>query len=199
MKYEERSADRVHPSSLRYRNASLISSATEILFALGLEDSIVAVSHECDYPPPALEKPRVTRSHVNTAATSSQIDQQVRTLAKSSTALYEIDVDLLAALRPDLIVTQAQCDVCAVRDADVLDAVAGRPELSATRVIALNPQSLGDVLADIRTLGIATGRESQAAQFMAELQARIDAVRAATADLRPTSARAWRWSSGSTR
>ncbi len=115
MKYEERSADRVHPSSLRYRNASLISSATEILFALGLEDSIVAVSHECDYPPPALEKPRVTRSHVNTAATSSQIDQQVRTLAKSSTALYEIDVDLLAALRPDLIVTQAQCDVCAVR------------------------------------------------------------------------------------
>ena len=152
------------------RIVSLISSATEILFALGLDDNIVAVSHECDYPPQAAAKPRVTRSHVSAAASSRQIDEQVRTLAESSTALYELDVDRLCSLRPDLIVTQAQCDVCAVRYADVLDAVSSRPALSAARVMALNPQSLADVLVDIEALGLATGAMAQATLLRADMK-----------------------------
>jgi iron complex transport system substrate-binding protein len=165
------------------RIASLISSATEILFALGLEDSIVAVSHECDYPAGALAKPRVTWSHVDSSASSGTIDAQVKQLASAASALYAIDVEHLAALAPDLIVTQAQCDVCAVRYADVLDAVASRAELRGTQVLALNPQSLADVLADVGAIGLATGRQMQAARFQAELQSRIAAVRSATAEL----------------
>jgi iron complex transport system substrate-binding protein len=163
--------------------ASLISSATEILYALGLADSLVAVSHECDYPAAALSKPRVTRSHVDSAATSNEIDQQVKTLTQNSLAMYEIDVDRLADLKPDLIITQAQCDVCAVRYQDVVDAVAQRPELRETKVIALNPQSLADVLADIERIGQATDRVDEAQQFRDRLQARINAIHKQTATL----------------
>ncbi len=165
------------------RIASLISSATEILFSLALDENIVAVSHECDYPPRAADKPRVTRCHVDAAASSREIDRQVRALAEKSTALYELDIDRLSALRPDLIVTQAQCDVCAVRYADVLEAVASRPALAQARIIALNPQSLGDVLADVETLGIATGAALPAANLKTQLAARIETVRSATADV----------------
>ena len=163
--------------------ASLISSGTEILYSLGLEDAIVAVSHECDIPPAAAGKPRITRSNVDSLATSLAIDEQVKTLVQSSAALYEIDVDRLAAMQPDLIITQAQCDVCAVRYADVVDAVATRPELQDTKIIALNPQSLGDVLEDIETIGKATDRLAAAQHFCNRLRQRIETVRHATATI----------------
>src|SRR6476646_131153 len=105
------------------RIASLISSATEILYLLGLGEQVVGVSHECDYPTEVVRKPRLTRSLVDAAAPSHAIDSQVRTLATSRSALYAIDVEQLAALEPDLIITQAQCDVCAVRYEDVVAAV----------------------------------------------------------------------------
>ncbi len=105
------------------RIVSLISSATEILYLLGLGHRVLAVSHECDYPATVAEKPRVTRSLVDSAAPSRDIDQQVRELSQNHSALYTIDAEQLAALAPDLIVTQAQCDVCAVRYEDVVSAV----------------------------------------------------------------------------
>ena len=114
------------------RIASLIASATEIFAALGLESHLVAISHECDYPPALRSLPRVTRSHIRAGNSSREIDEQVRSLAASAAPLYELDVEQLAALRPDLIVTQAQCDVCAVRYADVLAAVASRAELRSS-------------------------------------------------------------------
>ena len=97
------------------RIVSLVSSATEILYLLGLGDRVVGVSHECDFPSDVAAKPRLTRSLVESAAASRAIDDQVRTLTGEQSSSYAIDVDRLAALAPDLIVTQAQCDVCAVR------------------------------------------------------------------------------------
>ena len=167
------------------RIVSLLSSATEILYGLGLADSVVAVSHECDYPPDVRTKPRATFSHVDSAAPSGQIDTQVKALLTAGQPLYGIDVELLVALRPELIVTQAQCDVCAVRYQDVLDMVERTSALRGTAVVALNPHSLGDVLADIRAVGAATRRTAEAERLVASLQERIAAVRSRTAALAP--------------
>jgi iron complex transport system substrate-binding protein len=137
----------------------LISSATEILYLLGLGDRVVGVSHECDYPPEVAAKPRLTRSLVDSDAASGAIDHQVRTMAAGQSALYAIDVDRLAELAPDLIVTQAQCDVCAVRYDDVVAAVRDTPALRQAEVLALNPRSILDVLDDIERVGNAVHDE----------------------------------------
>src|SRR5262245_59014925 len=139
------------------RIVSLISSATEMLYLLGLGERVVGVSHECDYPPDVAAKPRLTHSLVESAASSRAIDDQVRALAAEQSALYAIDVRRLAELQPELIVTQAQCDVCAVRYEDVMAAVRDTPGLRETKVLALNPARLDDVLADIVRVGEATG------------------------------------------
>jgi iron complex transport system substrate-binding protein len=165
------------------RIASLLSAATEMLFALGLGDRIVAVSHECDWPADVANLPRVTMSYIAAAASSATIDGQVRELAAAGRPLYELDVELLARLRPDLIVTQQQCDVCAVSHADVLAAVARDPRLAGCQVVALNPQSLADVLADLRRVGEAAGALDAAERCTAALQSRIDAVRRQTSRL----------------
>ncbi len=159
------------------RIASLLASGTEILYALGLGDRVVAVSHECDYPAEAARKPRVTRTLVDAAGTSRQIDEQVRGMSAGGAALYEIDAARLAALRPDLIVTQAQCDVCAVRYADVVCAVETMPELRSTQVVALNPQTYGDIFDDVLRVGQAAGCAAAAERFVATLKGRVEAVR----------------------
>jgi iron complex transport system substrate-binding protein len=165
------------------RIASLISSATEILYLLGLEDRVVGVSHECDYPPLIAGQPRLTRSLVESASSSRDIDDQVRTLAGQRSALYAIDTELLASLAPDLIITQAQCDVCAVRYEDVVSAVHSSPELAGTQVLALNPSRLADVLNDIRRIGVAAGMEQKAAEVIGNLTARVDRIRQLTSAL----------------
>ena len=162
------------------RIASLLASATEILFALGLGDRVVAVSHECDYPAGVYDKPRVTLTTVKTEASSREIDEQVREVSAGAGGLYEIDVDRLAELRPDLIVTQSQCDVCAVAYDDVLRAVGNRAELAGTEVVDLNPVSLEAVLDDIIRVGAATGREDRAREYVESLEARVNAVRSRT-------------------
>ena len=166
------------------RIASLISSGTEMLFALGLGDRVVAVSHECDYPPEARARPKATHSHIDSSQSSQLIDEQVARLSREGASLYGLNIELLCELRPDLIVTQAQCDVCAVRYADVIDLVHSQPALRTTRVVALNPQSLGDVLADITRLGQATGTEDAASNLVRSLDRRIAAVRDRCASLR---------------
>ena len=167
------------------RIVSLLSSATEMLFALELGDRVVGISHECDFPAAVQSLPRVTRSRIDARQTSAAIDAQVRTQSAAGEALYTIDTDLLRALRPELIVTQSQCDVCAVKLQDVLDLVRSEPMLRDTRVIALNPASLDDVFADIQQLGAATGRADAAAALVASLRRRVAAVRDKTAALAP--------------
>lgn len=163
------------------RIASLLSSATEILYGIGVGDRVVAVSHECDFPLEVGEKPRVTHTRVPVEAASRQIDEHVRAMAAKGEPLYQIDMAALAALRPDLIVTQVQCDVCAVKYSDVLEAVQREPLLRATAVVALNPRSLGDVLAAIRRLGQTLDETERAERFARQLEARVDAVRIRTA------------------
>ena len=168
------------------RIASLLSSGTEMLYGLGLGDRVVAVSHECDYPPDVADKPRVTGTHVNDAASSADIDRQVRAMAEQQQPLYQIDVPRLAELRPQLIVTQAQCDVCAVRYADVIQAVETEPQLQGARVVALNPQHYRDIFADIRSVAVAAGCPEAGERYAGELEGRVTAVEAGTEALLPT-------------
>ena len=167
------------------RIVSLLSSSTEILFALGLGEQVLAISHECDYPPAALHLPRATRSLVDSSRASLEIDEQVRALAAAGAALYEIDRELICRLAPHLIVTQAQCDVCAVRYQDVLDLARAEPSLARTRVLALNPASLGDILQDIRAVADAAGVAIRGERYVAGLQDRIDRVAARKLQPRP--------------
>lgn len=167
------------------RIVSLISAGTEMLFALRLGEQVVAVSHECDWPPECRGLPRASRSNVNSLAASGEIDRQVRSLLSAGKRLYEIDRDLLAGLQGDLIVTQAQCDVCAVPYSEVLQAVRGDLRLRGTEVIALNPNSLAEVLDDLLRIGRAAGVPDRADLVVAELHERIEKVRNSTAAIPP--------------
>jgi len=155
------------------RIASLVPSSTELLFALGLGDAIVAVTHECDYPPAARQLPQLTRSVVPEGLSASGIDAAVRERTQAGLALYELDEQRLAGLEPDLIVTQAVCEVCAVSYDDVV-AAAGRLA-SRPRVISLDPSTLDEVLGDVPRL-------AEAAQALLEdAAARIGSVGEAVA------------------
>ncbi|MEM0913458.1 MAG: cobalamin-binding protein [Planctomycetota bacterium] len=156
------------------RIVTLLPSATEIVCALGLEDQLVGVTHECDFPPSVRALPRVTRTLIPDDAASRDIDALVRERLKTERALYTLDLPMLEKLRPDLIVTQALCDVCAVAEAEVTSAACslpGRPE-----VINLEPMRLGDVFDCLRLVGDAAGVPDRARQAVAELQARVAAV-----------------------
>lgn len=158
------------------RIASLLASGTEIVFGLSLGDRLVAVSHECDHPPEAASRPRVTFANVNSAATSRQIDDQVRAMCERGEPLYGIDAEVLVELRPEVIVTQAQCDVCAVRYEDVLAMVAREPELCASQVVPLNPTRLEHVFNDIEKVAAACGATEAGKRYVAALRERVEAV-----------------------
>jgi iron complex transport system substrate-binding protein len=166
------------------RIVSLISSATEILFAIGAGPRVVAVSHECDYPRAAQRLPKATRSLIDSSKPSGEIDRQVATLAGDGGALYTLDAELIRDLRPDLIVTQAQCDVCAVRYADVIDLVDSDPALRGAQVVALNPTRLEDVFDDIRRVGAVAGCEPEAGSFAQSLRERVANVERAAEGVR---------------
>src|SRR5947209_12570898 len=126
------------------RIVSLVPSATEMLFALGLGPDVIAVTHECDYPPAALELPKITRDVLPSGLSSAEIDAAVKERTLAGESIYELDTDTLHDLRPDLIVTQALCSVCAVSYDDVR-AVAEEID-SRPQVISLDPHTLGEVL-----------------------------------------------------
>jgi iron complex transport system substrate-binding protein len=159
------------------RIASLVPSATEMLFALGLGDQVVAVTHECDYPPEAAGKPHLTRSLVPAGLSAGEIDVAVRRLTSEGRHLYELDEPALAELEVDLIVTQAVCEVCAVSYDDVV-AVAERLP-SRPPVVSLDPSNLAEVLADVPRLGEAAGVADRAARLRADLGRRLETVRRA--------------------
>jgi iron complex transport system substrate-binding protein len=162
------------------RIVSLVPHATELLFALGLEGQVVGVTHECDYPPAALEAERVTRDVLPVGLRAGEIDAAVRERTLAGEAIYELDHDALAALRPELIVTQALCPVCAVSYDDVRALADELP--THPRVLALDPHTLGETQADVCTLAEAAGREREGERLVRETAARVDAVTAAVAD-----------------
>jgi iron complex transport system substrate-binding protein len=162
------------------RIASLVPSATEMLFALGLGDSVVAVTHECDFPAQARALPHLTRTVLGEGLNAREIDTAVKTTVGEGRALYELDEEQLAELAPDLIVTQAICDVCAVSYEDVLEVAARLP--GQPRVLQQDPSTLSEMLEDVIRLGEATGLESEAHLVRSELEGRLASVRAAVSD-----------------
>lgn len=164
------------------RIVSLVPHATELLFALGLEEEVIAVTHECDYPARARELPRVTRDVLPAAPPigdrpAAEIDAAVRARTEQGEAIYELDEDALRALAPELIVTQALCPVCAVSYTDVAKLARKLP--SRPRVIALDPHTLGETLGDVRTLAQATDRRAEGVDLVARTAARVDRVKLA--------------------
>jgi iron complex transport system substrate-binding protein len=162
------------------RIASLVPSATEMLFALGLGDQVVAVTHECDYPIGVEQLPHLTRSVIPGGLDAREIDAAVREQTGRGEALYELDEALLEDLHVDLIVTQAVCEVCAVSYEDVT-AVAERLP-TAPSVLSLDPTTLGEVLADIPRLADAAGVPDAGAELADELAERIEEVELALHD-----------------
>ncbi|WP_394738905.1 ABC transporter substrate-binding protein [Natronococcus roseus] len=159
------------------RIVTTLPSATELVTALDLEP--VGVSHECDYPQRVASLPSITRSRVDADASSEEIDRQVLEIGETDGGVYEVDVDLLGELEPDLIVTQGMCDVCAVDEAVIADAV-DRIE-DDPDVLTVDPHTVEDVLDDLERVGRATGREERARAVRAELEDRIESVREQTA------------------
>jgi iron complex transport system substrate-binding protein len=163
------------------RICSLLPSATEILFALGCGDLLVAVTHECDYPAGACRLPKVTRSNIPAGISSDQIDSAVTSSLQTSGSLYELDLPLLEHLQPDLIITQRLCDVCAVSSDRVEQAVSDLK--SQPEVLNLEPHSLEDILRSIRTVADEIGRPHAADHLIESLQRRIEAVWQTSSDL----------------
>jgi iron complex transport system substrate-binding protein len=162
------------------RIVSLLSSATEILYELGLDDALVGISHECDYPPAALDRPRVSRPRFDPVGLDSgEIDRAVRRCMEEYGSVYEIDVEGLAALRPDVVLTQAVCEVCAVPTGSVEEAVATLP--GGVRVVSLDAHTLEGILATIGQVAHAAEEPARGEAAVARLRARMDAVAARVA------------------
>lgn len=159
------------------RIASLVPSATEMVYALGLENDLVGVTHECDWPLPAQRLPQLTATVIPAGLDAREIDRTVKATIGEGRALYTLDEERLAELEPDLIVTQAVCEVCAVSYEDVV-AIASRLP-SRPRVLQLDPSTLSDVLADVVTLGEAAYAPERGRELRRALEARLAAVRIA--------------------
>jgi iron complex transport system substrate-binding protein len=159
------------------RIVSLVPHATELLYALGLGDSVVGVTHECDYPPATAQLPRITRDVLPAGLSAAEIDAAVRERTENGEAIYLLDEEKLAELEPDLIVTQELCPVCAVSYEEVRD-VAKKLDPCPT-VIALDPKTFGETMGDIRTLAQATDARDAALDLVARQRARVDRVRIA--------------------
>jgi iron complex transport system substrate-binding protein len=161
------------------RIASLVPSATEMLFALGLGGDVVGVTHECDYPAAAAELPHLTATVLPEGLSAGEIDAAVKEVVGEGRALYTLDEERLDDLAPDLIVTQAVCEVCAVSYEDVVAVAARLP--NRPLVVQQDPSMLGEVLEDVTRLGEAAGTEGRAQEFRGELEARLTAVEEAVA------------------
>ncbi len=153
---------------------SLVPHATELLFALGAGGDVLGVTHECDHPPEVKQLNRLTRDVLPPGLSAREIDQAVRERTLNGEAIYELDRVALENLDPELIVTQALCPVCAVSYEEVEEIAKTLP--SGPEVIALDPKTVGETLADVRTLGRATGHEREATELLRSAAERIDGV-----------------------
>ncbi|HLG12973.1 MAG TPA: cobalamin-binding protein [Blastocatellia bacterium] len=171
----------------RPRIISLIASATEIVCALGFEEQLVGRSHECDYPASVARLPVCTAPKFNVEGTSYEIDQRVKAILTDALSVYRVDAELLDRLKPTHIITQSQCEVCAVSLKDVERAVCEMID-SKPVIVSLEPNALSDVWSDITRVGAALGEPERAVDLNAQLQSRIEAIRrrARVIDARPT-------------
>ena len=170
-----------------HRIVSLLPSATEIVCALGFDSQLIGRSHECDYPAAVIRLPALTEPKFNPDRSSSEIDREVRRIVGEALSVYRVDAQKLRDLAPDIIVTQSQCEVCAVSERDVEDAVGSwlgaRPQ-----IVSLAPYGLADIFTDIERVARALGEPARGAELVGRLMARMDAVaaRARRAAARPT-------------
>jgi len=157
------------------RVVTLLASGTEVVCALDCGDRLVGRSHECDQPPWVKRLPAVTSPRLDVGAPSAEIDRSVRALVSRALSVYTVDADRLAALRPDLLVTQVQCEVCAVSLSDVEEAVRqGLPSRPA--IVSMRPDALGDVWADIRAIASALGVPERGVQLVTRLRSRMRGI-----------------------
>ncbi len=161
------------------RICSFLPSATEIVYALGLGDSLSGITYECDYPPEARQKRVVVQTRLTHTSGSAEIDRQVSEFMARGESLYQIDVEALRGIQPDLIITQDLCRVCAASPGDLAHALAALPR--APQVLSLNPNRIADVWRDIQTVGEATGRGPEARALVVDLERRAAAVERAVA------------------
>lgn len=157
------------------RIVSLIPSSTEIVCALGFQDQLVGRSHECDYPEGVDQLPACTAPKFNTDGSSYEIDQRVRAVLQESLSVYRIDAELLKTLDPDVIITQAQCEVCAVNLKDVQQVVCDWLDTPA-EIVSLEPNRLDDVLCDIERVAIALGAPERGAAYVADMRRHMTAI-----------------------
>ena len=162
------------------RIVSLVPHATELLFALGLGEDIVGVTHECDYPEAARDIPPVTRDVLAPGLSAAEIDAAVRERSERGDSIYELDEELLRELEPELIVTQALCTVCAVSHDEVHAVAVSMPE--PPHVISLDPKTFGETLGDVRTIAQLTGTKDAALDLIARTARRADIIRLAVRD-----------------
>src|SRR5258708_9663342 len=163
---------------------SFLPSATEILYEWGLGTSVAGVTFECDFPPEAARKTVVVNKKVGHGLTSAEIDHDVNEYSSHGESLYRVDIRKLEAIRPDLIVTQELCDVCAISTSYVAKAV--HQLSSKPQVLSLTPHTLDDVLEDILQVGVATARNAEAHTLVSSLRERMAKVREMTKLQRPT-------------
>jgi iron complex transport system substrate-binding protein len=188
------------------RIVTMIASATEIVCALGFEDQLVARSHECDWPASVKRLPVCTSPRFDVHGSSGQIDQHVKSLLEKATSIYHVDVDVLKEVRPDIIVTQAQCEVCAVSEKDVEAALCewmGSPSpptplpggegRQAPKIVSLSPNNLAEVWQSMRNVAEALGVPSTGETVVQQLQARVEAVATTSNSIKKTSVACLEW------
>jgi len=167
-----------------HRIVTLIASATEIVAALGFEEQLVGRSHECDYPPSVLSLPACSEPKIEVHGSSREIDDRVKAVVKDGLSVYRVHADALDRLKPTLIVTQTQCEVCAVSLKDVEAAVCALVD-SRPKIVSLEPMSLADVWEDIQKVGEALGAKPQAMRLTEELRERLRSIEERAKSLKP--------------
>jgi iron complex transport system substrate-binding protein len=170
------------------RIVSLLPSATEIVSAVGMSNNLVGRSHECDYPPEVTRLPALTAPRFNPEGRSAEVDQRVKSLVENALSVYRVDADQLTALRPDVIVTQSQCEVCAVSERELSNALTQWMGGAQPTVVSLTAKSMDDIFADIARVASVLGVEAKGVAVIASMRERIGRIaqRAATADSHPS-------------
>ena len=164
------------------RIVSLLPSSTEIACALGLKTSLVGVSHECDYPADIVGLPVLTEPKLNPKGTSREIDDRVHEIVQDGLSVYRLHTDKLQQLKPDLVLTQDHCEVCAVSLSEVKNAVRSFVE-GDLNLVSLHPTNLGDIKMDIRKVAVATGREQHAENLIDSFEVRFEKLKDRTKNL----------------